>query len=321
MSFTLVLPGLLAHADELALNADLAHIATHATAIQVERDGIESAILTALGIHGAGPAPLAAAGAELAVDDDFVLYADPVMFALHDGVVLSKRVDDVSELETSAILTRLNAHFRSDALTFHAPRPDAWFARLPSAPAATMTPLPAARNRPLLAQLPQGPQGRQWQRWQDEIQMLLHDRSMTASPHETERSDVNGIWFWGAGRWSAVSLQRIDAATASNRAGDVARGAALRSGGETRMLSADSPPPARDALVVVAPEATSSPQPALGNFLAPALAALRSGRFEELVLVTDGHGAAVTWRARSPSLVSRAIATLRRPRFSVPGTE
>jgi hypothetical protein len=324
MPLTLVLPGLLAHPPErLAQHRTLTTLATFAAPPTLEPNGIEIALLAALHASPATqPAPIAAAGAGLPAAEDFVFHADPILLTVGEGVVLNGRVDDVAQDEAAALMAMLNAHFAEDALTFAAPRPDAWFARLPEAPQVSMTPLAAACNRPLLARLPHGPQAARWRRWQDEIQMLLHEHPVNRQREAAGRAPISGIWFWGGGTWAATSVPRVHAIAGPGRAGDVARGAALRSGDSTEPLQASLEVASRredTGTVVVAPRANDDAlESVLSRFLEPALAALQSGALRELCVVSDGHGAAATWRATRPTLVNRMLAIVRHAALTVP---
>ncbi|HVO88516.1 MAG TPA: hypothetical protein VMV45_08240 [Casimicrobiaceae bacterium] len=316
---TLVLPGLLAHdSNDLAGREAFAMLGAWGTA-KLETEGIELALLRALGIHAAAPAPLAAIGAGLHPGDRAVLYADPVTLALGESVSIEGRVADLQADEVQAITDVLNTHFAEDELALSASRPDAWFATLPRAPDATLTPLAAAVRRPLLPRLPQGPEGKRWQRWGDEIQMLLHDHPVNRARDAAGRAPIGGIWFWGAGTWpSASPIGRIDAFADPGRVGDVARGAAALSGGTLQPLgnSLASFHDRADTVVVAALDDLDVLE---RRFLQPALQALRNGSVDALDVIADGHGAAVTWKTRRPRWLDRF--TRRRARLVVPRPE
>lgn len=67
------------------------------------------------------------------------------------------------------------------------------------------TPLAMAHSRDLKPVLPAGPTGPQWRRRMTEAQMLLHGAPFNAMRAARGAPEINGVWFWGAGRLPATT--------------------------------------------------------------------------------------------------------------------
>jgi hypothetical protein len=167
------------------------------------RDGIDAEIASRYGIARQTDWPLAAIRAAclgLCAGDAYWLAADPVTLVVGlDDVAFSGVVDDLADTEAAALVATLNSHFADDGIEFSAPKPDAIFARIASAPRLRTHPPAATPNRPLRLRLPNGADAPRFRRWQSEIQMLLHEHPLNVEREKRRRPPVNGIWFSAGG--------------------------------------------------------------------------------------------------------------------------
>jgi len=332
MSLVLVVPGLLAR-DTATLGTvpALRTLARLAPEPRVEQDGIVAATLLALGMPAGTPvAPLAAKGAGVEVGEHYWLLATPIsLVAGRDDVLVAGRILDIDADAARPLVAALDRHFETDGLAFVAPRPASWFVRVARIPAMTTSPLDAALGRAMFPFLPAGPDGKTWQRWQNEIQMLLFDHAINAAREAQTRAPISAVWFWGGGRIDQVeSVRATTFFAAPGEDGDVARGLASRIGQTAAVpsptFSATLEPmqAGRDALVAL-PAVTDPEDFAkfVHGWLGPAIDAVAAGRLDALDLVTDGHGAAVTWHATRPSLAARIASGFRARAFVVPSAD
>jgi hypothetical protein len=326
MRLTLAVPDLLA-LDRAALAAtpSLTRLA-HYAGPPVTRRGTLDALLVAqwASSETAAIAPLAALGAGFDPGASCVLRADPVsLVAGRTDVVLAARIDDLDGDETCALLATLNAHFSGDGLTFHAPRPDAWFVLADVAPELATTPLSVVRGA-IFPWLPTGRDAGRWRRWLSEMQMLLHEHPVNFAREAVGKVPVTGLWISDGGRLAegipvpTTAMYAIHAAV-----GDVARGVALRCG-----TTAFAPPPDFAALSMQVPAtvvldrvSTANASALQSNWLSPAVAALERGALASLSLLVDGQGLAAAWNAQRPNWHRRAMAKLAARAFVPPSTE
>ena len=314
MRLTLVIPQLLA-LDNASLNATpiLARLVGFAGAPTTEVSGLDHAVLAAVDAPIDTPiAPLAALGAGFDPGERFVLRGDPVaLVAGREDVLMTGRVDDLTNEEAAALVATLNSHFASDELVFHAPRNDAWFITVPDVQRLETTPLPAVQGATYPHQ-PRGDDAAQWRRWLSEMQMLLHPHPVNVERERCGRALVTGIWVSGAGTMPGTRAV-LDATPfiADTRDGDVLRGLAKRA-----QVSWSPPPPrfsglpaTKAAMMVLLPLSGSETFASIvETWLAPALAALEHGEITSLALIADRGSSAFTWRASRPSLLARARA-------------
>jgi hypothetical protein len=327
MPTVLVVPGLLAHAKDALAQSPLFEIARLASSPIVERQGIDAALCAACDLSADLPtAPLAALGAGVAPADDVVVHADPMTFVVgHADVVMAGRVDDLTGPEAARIVVELNRHFATDGMQFVAPRSDRWFAHARDLPTLAVPTLDQALGPGLRENLPRGAGAPTWNRWHNEVQMLLHEHPVNLEREARGAAPVNGFWFWGAGRVADLPQASLAKAFATTtREGDVARGLGIRAGVQVADL------PSRFDEIAISKSGTTvvalSPRDAAAldaferDWLAPAAAALRRGSIDALEVVTDGHGAAVTWRAVRPNAMRRVIARVAGAAFDIPGS-
>jgi hypothetical protein len=214
--------------------------------------------------------------------------------------------------EAAALTATLGAHFAADGLAFYAPAPGRWYLRLPQAPAMTTTPLAAVRAQSIDPLLPRGADARAWHARLNEVQMLLHDHPVNAAREARGEPAVNSVWLWGGGRADGPPLRRPFARV---RADDpLALGLARASGAAAAALpadgaawldqtSADGIETGIEAIVLDQLRAPAAYGEADAwrtqlatierRWIAPLLAALRSGRLGMLTLHAVGRGGAL----------------------------
>lgn len=325
MPALLLVPALLAHPPDALARTSLAMIGRFAPHPRVDGEGIEAALCAACAIPPTTPpAPIAALGTGIGFGTDVIACADPITLVVgHNDVVIAGRVDDLSDEHAAQLAAALNHHFADECLTFVAARNDRWFVHAHGLPPLDAASLAQAQRPPLRDHLPRGEGGKLWNRWQNEIQMLLHDHAINRAREERGLPLVNGMWFWGAGRgadWRSAGI--ATAAITPGRDGDLARGFAQRAAAGPAPLPSrwSQLALARSGLTLVAlPDQRAADLATLErDWLAPAAAAMLSGAIDALTLVSDGHGAAVTWHSRRPGAVSRVIASLVTPPFVIP---
>ena len=326
MRFTLAVPGLLAlDPAMLAAAPSLARLARYASPHVTRRGALDAFVVSGPADGAAaGAAALAALGAGLDPGKSYVLRADPVsLVAGRNDVALAARIDDLDVDEAGAMIATLGAHFANDGLTFHAPRPDAWFIRQDVAPDLKTTPLASVRG-PIYPWLPAGGDAPRWRRWLSEMQMLLHAHPANALREARGRVPVTGIWISDGGRVADLPQGSATAIFApAGRDGDVARGLA-----RLRGTAAAPPPdsfaalPAHDDAIVVLDGATAANAPRmLSAWLDPAVMALERGALASLSLLADGGGTAAAWHAARPAWHVRTLARVTAPPFAPPARD
>jgi hypothetical protein len=152
-------------------------------------------------------APYSLRGDGVAPGDHWWLRADPVHLRVHgDHLVLA----DASRLELTADEAReyvatLNRHFAGELLTFVAPGPERWYARVEGNPTLGTLPTTEVAGRSVAPFLPAGNDGARWRKVVNEIQMLLHEHPCNNAREAGGRLPVNSAWLWGAGRAGHLS--------------------------------------------------------------------------------------------------------------------
>jgi hypothetical protein len=147
-------------------------------------------------------APYSLRGDGMEPGDHWWLRADPVHLKLHvDRLVLA----DASRLELTADEARqyvatLNAHFAGEGMTFVAPGPRRWYARVAAEPRLGTLPTTEVAGRSVASFLPSGGDGARWRKTVNEMQMLLHDHPCNSAREASGQLPVNSVWLWGAGR-------------------------------------------------------------------------------------------------------------------------
>jgi hypothetical protein len=303
MRLVLALPAIAADgAAALATAPAFARLAAYAQTPARTPGGIGPTLLDVAGMPRETPsAPFAARGAGLVLADGDVQHADPVTFvAGRDDVLITGRVDDLSADDADALVSLLTAHFATDGLRFHAPRPDAWFLASAGVALPETTPLPDVQGA-IAPHLPRGEQAKRWRRWISEMQMLVHEHPGNARRESEGSAPVTGVWLWGGGPAQVGAVPTALAILApAGRDGDLARGLATRA----------APTPARfadvalagDTLVVMPGIRDGGAASAFArDWLAPAVASLEAGSLSSLTLVADDGRGTVSFDAPAPS--------------------
>jgi hypothetical protein len=230
------------------------------------------------------------------------LHADPVHLRadLDQLRLFDSRHLGIDPAEAAALAEAFNAHFASDGLRLHTPRPERWYLQVQEPPTIATHPLSEVAGRAIDPFLPTGDDARRWGSLMNEAQMLFHQHPVNARREAAGRPAINGLWTWGGGRWAGidrpVDLGTIQAGIA------LARGLAAAAG-----IEASAPPPAPlgldapgtrlliwDACQSAVSDADAmawcEAAAALDDWLAPALLALRRGQLGELVIDTVDGG-------------------------------
>lgn len=257
----------------------------------------------AFGLDGFPVAPLTLKATGIDAAAAYWLRADPVHLAINqrgaeltDPAALAITPDEASQL-----IAELNAQFSADGLYFVAATPENWLLRLPEPPDATFTPLASAYGRNISELMPQGREAVRWHRLINEIQMLLYGHSVNDKRAGQGKPLVNSLWLWGGGIYLLPQTLQKPAqrvlgndrllATLSELAGvqytACSDGLSAIDKMDTLAVLDDLTLPAlwHDAL------AWRNGWMALEqNWFVPALAALRAGRFSELIITLPEAG-------------------------------
>jgi hypothetical protein len=136
------------------------------------------------------------------------LHADPVHLRLdRDHLLLyDARHLGLDQAEADALVALFNAHFAADGLTLEAPVPGRWYLRLADVPRLLTSPLDAVVGRNIAPFLPVGEDAPRWARLVNETQMLFAQAEANQRREAEGRLPVSGIWPWGGGELSAVSV-------------------------------------------------------------------------------------------------------------------
>jgi len=210
----------------------------------------------------------------------------------------------VSRDEADALIAHLNAHFDGEVV-FDAPTPERWYARFAEPVGCHTTALDAARGRPVQSCLPSGPDAPRLRRLQNEIQMLLHTHPVNARREAQGQEAINSLWIWGGGmQASQTHPEGTNTLVWSDSPDLCAWGEAggFRTGvlpDAFRELGTTIAPTARTLIVIDQLHPLSCDgriadwQAALqqldGAWFAPALEALRRGRYSEIRLDIPGE--------------------------------
>ncbi|MEW5889803.1 MAG: hypothetical protein AB1768_12320 [Pseudomonadota bacterium] len=311
----LVLPGLLwpaASVNEAAQGLRLPALGTLRARGRTVRRGtltLERWLASAFGLGDAEPpsAALRLLADGFSPGADAWICADPVHLRLvRDTVVIGGRDElDLSEAEARGLVAALNAHF-ADVGEFVLQRAECWALRLPRLPRIATHPLDFVRGRRMESFLPGGDEARQWLRLLNEIQTLLHADDINARRAASGRATANSVWFWGAGTLPAAARAPARRILSSH---PIVRGLAQVAG----VPAAAVPPalqapamPAQDTLIIL--EDLSLPaqnrdsvawRQALQrlelDWFAPALQALKRGRFAALRMTALGDEGCIEW--------------------------
>ncbi|MBK9351648.1 MAG: hypothetical protein IPN05_16320 [Sulfuritalea sp.] len=243
-------------------------------------------------------------------DDDDWLCLDPVRLRFEERSLV---LDDPRGLalktaEAEALAVALAPTFAAlgDIRVLDA---HAWNLRL-SAPSPSFPDLSQSLGR-ALAPLPASADHAPWRRCLNEAQMVLHVHPVNRAREAAGKPLVNSVWPWGGGRLPARTACRHDSVWSSDA---VIRGLALAQGIDAELLpSKFRIPPGSSTLALfddlAAPaklgdalawrDALASLEAA---WLAPALAAIRSGELDALCLLAPGERNSVEFVIRRSDL-------------------
>lgn len=238
--------------------------------------------------------------------DDVWLCLDPIHLRVAERMIV---VDDPTRLaltaeEDAALRETLAPLFEAQG-EMVAAWPGHWHLRLAAPLAIETRPLCQAAGRAAEPVLPGGPDGPTWRKLLAEAQPMLHAHAVNRVREADGRPAVNSLWPWGPGHLPAAAGQRARHGFARIWGDDpLLKGLAVRAG-----IPCETPPTRftvasgrvlarlnhlsgsladfdamrwRDALATLE-----------ADWLAPALAALRSGRCGHLTLIATGHGRAM----------------------------
>lgn len=237
------------------------------------------------------------------------LRADPVHLRLHrDRLLLAdSHAFPVSQSEADALTGALNAHFAPEGLRFSAPRPDRWYLRLEADPQITTHPLDEVAGTIVDRCLPAGTNALHWHRISNEIQMLLHSHAVNEAREAKGEPAINGVWLWGGGRRPAVRGRHFSAvgsveelALALAASADISIVPPGDDGERWLQRVHETAGPEPHALLVLTQLTAAAHRGDLGawrndleeldrRWLAPLLAALKSGSLMQLVLAAPGR--------------------------------
>lgn len=178
-----------------------------------------------------------------------------------------------------------------------APRPGHWHLRLTHPVAIETRSLREAIGRPADPSLPGGADGPNWRRLLAEVQPLLHDHAVNQKREADGRPAANSLWPWGAGRLPVRARRAFDRLWLTD---PVLCGVAALAG------IAVEPVPPRFTIVggrvmvrlphldesLISFDATAwreALKSLEAEWIAPAMAALKSGGLSRLALVATGH--------------------------------
>jgi hypothetical protein len=158
------------------------------------------------------------------------LRADPVHLQPgRDTLVLMPRGSlHLDHDEGEQLAAAVRHHLAGDPLTagleLRAPRPDRWYLGMDDAPRIETTALCEAEGASISERLARGPDARRWHALFNELGMLLHAHPVNRRREARGEPPVNGLWFWGGGRYRPLSAAPFASVAA---AGELARALAL----------------------------------------------------------------------------------------------
>ncbi|GHD59992.1 hypothetical protein [Jeongeupia chitinilytica] len=232
----------------------------------------------------------------LRVDRDRLLLVDPRHFSL-------------TQAEADGLCSGLNALYRDDGFRFVAATPSRWYLRLPADPGLHWSPIDAALGHDVREHLPKGDGALKWHGLLNEIQMCLYNHPVNDARVAAGQPAIQSVWLWGGGQYP---LADKPVAPAQPVLSDLPLVVALtqHGGGQARPAPAAFDAVQGDAVVVLdalrdgnlygdAHGWLSAWLALEADWFAPALAALKAGRLDELAVSMPeaGFGVKVTQRA------------------------
>ena len=229
------------------------------------------------------------------------LCVDPVglRFARDHLLLIEGSELDITSGEAAALIDGLNDEFGAIG-RFEMANPYRWYLGLADSTPTDFAPLADVVGRPVAHFMPAGEGATEWHRLINETQVWLHNHPVNRARESEGRQTINSLWPWGAGD----SPQAATAPAAVVVGSGSLLGGLCRSAGVTcRDQSIDALIAAGgDVLVCVDAAADGARhldlgawQRALASFdgewLAPALAALRQGRARRISIHAPGDRA------------------------------
>ena len=134
-------------------------------------------------------------------DGMYWICADPVHLAVdRDSLVLQPQAQmQLSEAESLAIFSSLEAHFATDGLRLVHVDTGRWCIGTRRRPHLVTSDLELVEGRSVDDVLPSGQDAPIWQRYITEAQMILVDHPVNAAREARGEAVVNSIWMWGGG--------------------------------------------------------------------------------------------------------------------------
>ena len=133
------------------------------------------------------------------------LRADPCHLRVSSDhlVLIDATMFEISRDEAEALVEGINRHFAEDGVVCYAMQPERWYVRAEDGAPLDTRPLALARGRPVEARPGAGGGPTRWDAFANELQMLLHQHPVNEAREERGELPVNGVWFWGGGRFAA----------------------------------------------------------------------------------------------------------------------
>ncbi len=233
--------------------------------------------------------------------DNVWMRADPVSLVMHrDFLVLAPAtVFRLDAHEAQSLAETLSRHFATEGLAFEARHPRRWYLHLDQEPDMVTQPPEMAAGRRIDPYLPRGAATGPWLARLNEIQMLLHGHPVNEARESRGEPAVNSLWFWGAGRWAALSPADWDLVIGQH---EILRALALATGRDSSPAESlqDLPRQAERVLAVLdnLQEAALAQDAGLWReqamqletrWLKPALRLIQSRRLAKLILEAPGE--------------------------------
>jgi hypothetical protein len=255
--------------------------------------------------------------------DAYWLRADPVHIKVsREGLhLVDNALFDVSDEEAQALVTKLNEHFAGQDVTFHAPNPKRWYARVGRRPELVTSALREVAGKDVQQHLPTGADALAWHGMFNEIQMLLHDHPLNEAREARGEPEMNSVWFWGGGTTPAVPGRHFASVSSNDptalalaAAGDthavplpadagvwLGEIASAKSNGESHLAVLDD---LATAVTYDDPDAWRTRITALeARWFAPLVNALGRGHIEALALVALGEETSCRFSLHRPDLL------------------
>ncbi|MDD4882734.1 MAG: hypothetical protein PHX10_14235 [Gallionellaceae bacterium] len=248
--------------------------------------GISATLARLFGVEQRDLAAIALAAEDADPGADCWFHADPVhlLAGMHSLTLFDGRQFQIQDDESAALLATLNRHFDGE-IEFLAPHPARWYARFKRTPEVDMPPLDQVAGSVVSPGLIAGPDAQELQRTSTEIQMLLYTHPVNEAREERNEATVNGLWFWGGGRYRQPAPQFDQVMADDFHARALAEAASIRS--MPLPAGLDRLPEGRTLAVLDRRHVEQHDE----DWFAPILRGLQRGRLDEVELTLAGHPA------------------------------